>query len=255
MYYSHDVNFDITATLFRLEKYFLFHKYIDNIPAATDTLQNIMPSALPSALQPAPKPNRENRFSPKQKDSLFWCLYIAKYGFSEYTMIYHNYGVKELEIKKQVVEFIQKNAALMKTHKITKVATQEIMSDLFTVQKETTMQCLISILLFFQINVFMCNDKFMLEFTVDPELPTFLLHKDTHGRYAVVAEPMTEEDMVNLKNEKVLLSNYQKPIRGVSTYKIDELEELVKKIGLYEKEKKYKKADLYDIVIHNMKWL
>lgn len=39
---------------------------------------------------------KEELYQPKQQDTLFWCLYIMKYGYNDYLQIDHNYGVKEL---------------------------------------------------------------------------------------------------------------------------------------------------------------
>ena len=67
---------------------------------------------------------------PKQKDTLFWCLYIAKYGYDEYTEIQTHYGTKQLEIQQKIGNYIKNNMVLLKNvnTRITKAAAQEILS-------------------------------------------------------------------------------------------------------------------------------
>jgi hypothetical protein len=45
-----------------------------------------------------------------------------------------------------------------------------------------------------------------------------------------------------------------KPIKAIGGYKVDELEELAKKIGVYDGSQKRKKAELYEAVSEVMKW-
>lgn len=73
-----------------------------------------------------------------QDDMLFWCLFIMQHGMSEYMIIGRNYGVKELEEKKNIYEFVKKNPLLVKNTntKITNVAIKEILSELITVQRK-----------------------------------------------------------------------------------------------------------------------
>ena len=62
---------------------------------------------------------KETMYRPKQKDSLFWCFYILKYGFSNYEMEINNqYFVVEKNEKFKYIELLRKNKDLLKLHKI-----------------------------------------------------------------------------------------------------------------------------------------
>jgi hypothetical protein len=52
--------------------------------------------------------------SPTHQDSLFWCIYIAMHGYNDYLQVSRNYGVKELEIKQKIGNYIQSNPSKMK---------------------------------------------------------------------------------------------------------------------------------------------
>ena len=113
--------------------------------------------------------------------------------------------------------------------------------------------------LFFKINVIMLDPtgKFILEFVSDDhtsEHPTFMIKKDTKGRYSIKFDPISVTEIETLKNEKMLLHNHLKPIKSASAYKVNELEELARKVGIFDETISYKKYELYSIVINTIKW-
>jgi hypothetical protein len=200
---------------------------------------------------------------PKQKDTLFWCLFIAKYGYNEYIQVQRNYGMKELEIKTQVINFIKENPTKLKetNYKITKILMQEIMSELMTSQTDTTMFCFLSILIFFDMNIIMVEDTghFLLEFfsNTTETVPTFLIQKDKHGKYHIKEEAITADEIHILKEERLCLENFMKPIKPISSYKICEIEVILYKIGVLKEgavTSKMKKQELYDLMKENVHW-
>jgi len=207
------------------------------------------------------EPVSEQLISPKQPDTLFWCLYIIHFGYGEYQEIDRNYGVKELEVKKQIGEYITKNPHTMRNTgtKITKVAVQEILSELLTSQKETSMNCLMAVLVYYKINLIMVNSTklLMLEFISDKdnELRTYVLYKDAYGKYSVKLDALSNDEIKDMKSKMICLESYLRPLKAISNYKVDELEELAKNIGIYEENKKYKKNELYQDISEACTWL
>jgi hypothetical protein len=64
-------------------------------------------------------PKKETIYRPRQKDSLFWCFYILKNGFSNYEMEINNqYFVVEKTEKFKYIDLIRKNKDILKLHKI-----------------------------------------------------------------------------------------------------------------------------------------
>ena len=60
------------------------------------------------------QPITDNYFCPKQKDSLFWCVYIFRYGLNKYHNV-SNYGNKELSEKQLCIKHIDANKNILKT--------------------------------------------------------------------------------------------------------------------------------------------
>ncbi len=200
--------------------------------------------------------------TPRQPDTLFWCLYIIRYGYNDYVQIDRNYGVKELEEKQKILEFVKENKVNMKNtnYKITNVAIQEIMSELMTQQKQTSFLCLTAVSVYYNINLLIINEKTkcMLEFWVNKERVsdafhddntfTYLLYKDEFGKYSVQIEYIPSSKIIELREKYIVLEQYNKYLKALSNYRLEDLENLAKKLNVYDSNVKYKKGDLYEMV-------
>lgn len=208
---------------------------------------------------------KKELYQPKQQDTLFWCLYIINYGYSDYLQIDHNYGVKELDEKQNISKFIKDNSMRIKNtnFKLTNVAIQEILSELMTSQKETSLLCFITMIVYYNVNILMINEatKCMLEFWCNKDrIPninsaseegdalTYVLYKTENGKYKLQYENIGSFQINDLKEKYVVLESYNKYIKAISNYKVEELEDMAKKFGVLDETKKYKKAELYELV-------
>ena len=192
--------------------------------------------------------------SPRHQDTLFWCLFIINFGYKEYLQVDRNYGVKELEEKQKIYEFIKNNAAKVKqtNYKITNVAIQEMLSELMTPQKQTSMLSLIGLIVYYNVNLLIVNEetKCMLEFWANTEMKTdtftYILYKSSDGKYKLQFENIGEYKVKELRNKYMVLEHYSKYMKSVSSYKVEELEEMARKLNIFDETKKYKKNDLYE---------
>jgi hypothetical protein len=209
---------------------------------------------------------KDNLIYVKQDDTLFWCLYILQHGFTEYHNIGRNYGVKELEEKTKIYDFVKKNPMLVKNTntKITNVAIKEILSELISVQRKMSFQCMIATLVYYQKNLIIVDKSrtSMLEFWIDRDnipsfdllasresnelMQTFVLHRDERGNYKLQLENISVSTIMDMRASMYSWEIYDKPLRGLSTYKTVELEEIGKKLKIDMRTKKYKKNELYE---------
>lgn len=231
-------------------------------PAIPEVVENVIEVTENTTVyvEPVAEKPRNTLISPKNPDTLFWCLYIIANGYDEYLEIDRNYGVKELEIKKLVSDYVFANSYKFKNtnNKITKVAIQEIMSELLTSQKETSILCLIALTVYYNFNIIIVDskEKLMLEFLVseETEIPTYVLYKDSYGKYTVNTEAVTRIQVAEMKDKMFCLESYLKPLKSISNYKVEDLEALAKKMGVFDEKKKYKKAPLYEEVFAACVW-
>ena len=71
--------------------------------------------------------NESNVFYPLDKDSLFWCLYIMKYGIDKYHLLSNRNFVTEKKIKIEYVERSRKEKPLLKQYKFSSIIDFENM--------------------------------------------------------------------------------------------------------------------------------
>ena len=206
------------------------------------------------------KKNNEYKL-PKQKNTLFWCMYIAKHGYDEYMQIRNNYGSKQLEIQQDVSKYIREHMYALKNvnTRITKAAGQEILSDLLIETKKTSIQTLYAYLIYYKVNVIILHhsEKSILEVfyeAVSVDIPLFLIKKEKDGNYTIKEEPLTMEEYNNMKSTKFCLHSIDKPMKAISNYKAEELNEVADNICPELLDEKITKVKLYDELKKILSW-
>ena len=259
-----------------LNKYMLTTENKDTIINNSNAIENVLSSDEPKIEETEEEKQESNTrkeelYQPKQQDTLFWCLYIMNYGYNDYLQIDHNYGVKELEEKQKISKFMKENVVRIKNtnYKLTNVAIQEVLSELLTSQKETSLLCLIVMIVYYNINILIINEntKCMLEFwcnkdripstnssSEESDALTYVLYKTDNGKYKLQYENIGSFQINDLKEKYVVLESYNKYIKAISNYKVEELEDIAKKFGVFDETKKYKKAEIYELVGNNCKF-
>lgn len=183
-----------------------------------------------------------NQFFTDKADNLFWCLYIAKYGHSEYESIGRGYSNVEITEKHKIIEFIRKNSGAVKT----KVLAQEIMSDLMT-NKRTSLSVLPAFAAFYNKRIIITKqNKFYIDIRTNNEFDTLYLIKNDRGNYGI------DYTIPNL-TKQIQLNSYDKPLAAISTYKIGELNELALRVGI-DTIKKRNKSELYQEITLKCLW-
>ena len=192
-------------------------------------------------------------FSPTQENTLFWSLFVGVYGYSDYLNIAHKYHNAEIEEKQALVEKLGKTPRRLKetNHRITNQSIQELLSGVM-VAKHDTLFSLIAYSVYYerQVVVLFENNtyiRFIPETASTSNTSPVFLHCRVGARrnlYSVELEPGAER-MSEVAEQAVELESYLKPLKGVSAYKMPELEEIAKKVGVIV-DAKQKKGDLYD---------
>jgi len=193
-------------------------------------------------------------FLPKQKDTLFWCLYILKYGLNNYNSI-QNYGVTELNEKSNCVKFIDSDPLKLKTSnvRITNLNIKEIKSELMTVQTTTSFHVLVSFIFFYKCNIFIVHNnlKMYIKFTNETSKINHIIIKDKN-KYRIYKMNASFQDIINITSKMYCFNHFDKPIKGMSTYKLTELYDFAKIFNIdYQN---MKKQELYDSIRMQLIW-
>lgn len=200
--------------------------------------------------------NHRDFFVPTQKDSLFWCLFVAMYSQGEYEAIHRNYGLKKMELNQTILDYLQDKTYFLKqvNHKFTKVAMTELLTDLSINQQSTSLVNIYAYLSFYKMNVYVINKEKQsyLPFIFDTELPTYFIYIDGFKQYKLQLEQVSSCDVENLKNNYICLEGIRKSLKGLSAYKIADLTIIMEKLKLSSSG--MKKNDMYETILETIHW-
>lgn len=190
---------------------------------------------------------------PEQEDTLFWCIYIAVKGYSEYLNIQRQYRNIEVAEKQKMIDYFKNGQSKLKNmnKKVSKVMTQEIMSDLMTNNK-TSLSSIVALSCFYNKNIIVFkegdNGQIGLYYNVFPtegSNGTIIIKKRRKDEYGISLEDIDNTEKMNKIQETMFcVEDYEKPMKSISNYKMDELQKMGEKFGV-DMTKKYKKQELY----------
>lgn len=217
-------------------------------------------------------PRREtpssSRFSPRKPDTLFWSMYIAQYGVGEFRQIGNKYMNKEIEEKVRVMEFLGANRSLQKSMKMSVATGQEIMGDLMT-NRQTTLSMIPAFAMYYQSIIWLVSEesKTYLEFlpkgvdVVSDDTPIHVLYRSNRTykekpqpEYTVETQA-SDDALTHIRETYVKLDSAVKPLKGVGSYKVAELEALFDALGVVASPnngQKWKKGDVYSAVLRHV---
>jgi hypothetical protein len=197
-----------------------------------------------------------NRLSSVRKcqDPLFWSIYLAKFGKKEYdrvsTVLSGNEEMKEKMAMSQ--SFHKMGASELSSkilqRKITICGCSEMASNLLT-EKKLSWESLNIVCACYDCNIYIVDLQKKTYFTYlranSDQYDTYVLYRTREKGpeyYIDTSEQLFTIDQ--LRNNYVWIMGYEKPFKAVSHYKVNELEQMAKILGL-KTEDKIKKADLY----------
>ena len=204
--------------------------------------------------------DNKNYITPTHKDSLFWCLYILKYGYNEYIQIQRNYVIKKMELNQSIIDYLMTRQYKMKgvNARISKARIQEMFSDMMINHKDTHMVNVYGIICFYEYNIIMLDEtkNTFIRFQADEpdEKPTYLLRRDGYNNYSIIDDALTDDKIQDIENRFVALENFDKPLKGISNYKTNDLETYMEKLGIVKGNDKIKKPDMFNMIWEHMKW-
>lgn len=203
---------------------------------------------------------KETMYKPKQKDSLFWCFYILKNGFSNYEMEINNqYFVVEKKEKFKYIELLRKNKDLLKLHKIKPFT--ELEDDLANKDK-ISIKTFFSLCILENINVLLINKRKIYELLcvdTDETQPVNIVHRNNETyEHSIELDPTTEI-IQKYRETFYKMSSFDATLKSLSSYKLDELMDLCKKLDINIEEYKTKtegkqkmtKKDIYELLVVN----
>lgn len=204
------------------------------------------------------KRKKETMYRPKQKDSLFWCFYILKHGFSNYEMEINNqYFVVEKNEKFKYIDLIRKNKDLLKIHKIKPLT--ELEDDLANKDK-ISIKTFFALCILENINVLLVNKRKVYELLctdIDDKHPINIVHRNSELYEHSIELDVTEEIIKKYRETYYKMSSFDATLKSMGSYKLEELTDLCKKLDINidecnkkkEGNKKITKKDIYELLV------
>ena len=227
------------------------HMYTKAKPVIAKEIHVEKPKELPAAVAV----EKTDVYYPEKKDTLFWCLYIAKNGLNAYNAITQGYSNIEMQEKQQIMESIKTQPSRLKNTnvKITNVAIQEIMSDIVT-NSVLNVSTLIAMAVFYRARIILTKEKkFYINICPTDEYEhTLIFHKNARGDYGIDT-CVTESKIQQIETEQFRLNRYDRPLDAVSNFTVDDLRKLSVRLGV-DQTVKYKKSELYQEATRRCLW-
>ena len=217
-----------------------------------------------------PKLPCEKIYKPKQKDSLFWCFYILKYGYSNYEMEINNqYFVVEKKEKFSYIDKLRKNKNILKIHKIKPFT--ELEDDLANKDK-ISIKTFFALCILENINVLLVDKRKIYEIIcidVDENHPINVIHRNSITMEHHIELNVDNDKLNNYKESYYKMANFDSTLKAMASYKLEELIELCKKLDIllpsennniitnnsinnfYNNKKKFFKKDIYQLLVSN----
>ena len=189
-----------------------------------------------------------NTFTPVQKDTLFWCFYILKYGENNYEMLYNINIVLEKTLKIKYVEKIRKEKQIVKSYKF---ATLTHLENQLANEEKIDLNTFFTLCVIENINVLYVCKKTYFELLMNDDKIHIIRRLDNYSKYGYEGIDQSKNELYRSTLFKV--DDVEKPIKSISSYKVSELVEFCNKLGIeiYDKDtnKSKSKKELYESLI------
>jgi hypothetical protein len=196
-----------------------------------------------------------------KEDTIFWCIYIHIYGKNDFLQIGSKYKNHMLEEKTKIINKIKNNPKDFKNkcnYKISNNMIQEIMSDLYVFKNKNIMSTLSTVMAYtyyynIKIQIYNDNNTYLHFYNIN-EHEEQLQNNNVNlyyykGEFGIETE---DSDYFEKNKDNYYKTNFIKPLNGISTYKMSELENIAKKLKIYNPE--LKKSELYCIICQKCLW-
>ena len=191
-------------------------------------------------------------FEPKQHDTLFWCFYIAKYGFNEYELIKFRPFQTEKQFKISSVDMIrQKSDAL----KAIKLKVHDVENELVN-ESKITLKGLRALALVHNVSIFYVSGLTYCEFNHGNDMDSshgIIICDRTKNRMSIRYHDNTALEYMNkIRASHFHISNPEKPMNAISGYTLKELQHICNKLSipiLCSDGKKATKKNIYEAIM------
>ena len=218
-------------------------------------IEQVIEPVVEPVIEPVVEPviKKSELFIPNQQDSLFWCFYIIKNGEYNYQILNNKNALMCKQYKIEFVENIRKHKDIVKTYKfdtITGIESNLVNDNNLNIKTFLTL-CAIE-----NINVIFINKKTYCELLMNDTNIIYVIHElDAQSKYykKYGFEESTIDTLNTIKNTLYRIDNIAKPIKSISSYKVQDLIDICDKLLIEttnkDTGKKKSKNDMYEKIV------
>ncbi|MCJ7802177.1 MAG: hypothetical protein MUP82_07465 [Candidatus Marinimicrobia bacterium] len=171
-------------------------------------------------------------FIPSQQDGLFWCFYIMKNGDVAYETINNKTSLLAKQEKIELVSTIRKNKDVVKMYKFDTITNLE---NNLANEPNLNVKTFLTLCAIENVNVIYVSNKTFYELLMNDSDVIYIVHElqaqsKYHKKYGY--ELAKKETIDGIKNSLYKLDVIDKPIKGISAYKVGDLVDICNKLDV-----------------------
>jgi hypothetical protein len=225
---------NLQLLLSELGDYALTHKVMDRICARSknNVAQAQLTKPQPVNYHPSPQPtdtsSKEDIFISNENDTLFWCYYVIQHGLLKYQMLSDHRFEAEKTHKIDMVDLIRQHKKVLKTRKC-KLA---VLEDDLVNKNRISVPTFLCFCIVQNLNVMIVKDKCCYINGKNEDIE-YILEKigDRYGLYLLDGATL-QKKKIDFMSSCLLIDNWNKPLKGITNYKLKPLQEICTKFGL-----------------------
>lgn len=183
---------------------------------------------------------------PKERDSLFWCFYIVCEGLLKYQISHNNVFRVEKEKKIEAISKLRDVKAILKGSKLNIL---NIESNLLTNPKISLAE-LHALCIAYEKSIIYVKNRCVYRFLYGDETIAFI-EAIQHNNKNRLTLDMSMHDINDRVKDLWDINVSSKPLKGISTYKLSQLQDICEKLGIdimRDSKKKRTKTELYSAI-------
>jgi hypothetical protein len=254
-----NTNIDYGDIINKLQHYMLTERLIESsIEHKIQKSKDEKPVKSPPLLEK--EKEKDPIIFPREKDSLFWCFYIMKNGEASYEMIDFKSLIIEKKIKIEYVERLRKEKQLIKTYKF---ATLTHIENQLANEQRIDIKTFLTLCVLENLNIIYINKNTYFELLMNDTSKIYLIKKKNQynssnniiytSNFGYKMENKESEEIMNYKNKLFKIDNIDKPIKAISSYKLQDLIDFCIRLNIEtinnETKKNKNKNELYESLI------
>lgn len=184
-----------------------------------------------------------------KKDQLFWIFYIMRNGFEDYYLIGNNHYRIEKDRKIKLIGEVNANKSLFKEYKINKISECE--NDLLNEEK-ISFKTFHVLCILYNIQFYLLQHRTIFKNIIPDAENTIVIHKLEGVNNYGLEYNVVDDVLENYNNVRFEIDNYEKPLKGISSYKLEDLQKICQKMCIqleHRGSKKKTKLELYNELI------